>query len=433
MAHDKPKEPGVKRLLALRLGSNALVLREGVERGLQRLNGVVDKARNIARRAIAARSGASYKGLETDAKSIWLWRSFITCVVLPFLVSTAYFGFLASDQFLSETRFAVRGATELIPGSDALAASGLGALAGMNVNQDAYIIADYIESSSMIDDLVREIDLRAIFSNPKADWWARFEPEESPEALLRYWRNAVRVSVDAAAGIVTIAVRTFSPLESVRVAAVIRARCDVIVNQLLVRMRAALIERAEAEVAVARGRLAERRTNLEQFRNARMVIDPRATAQSLGETITQLKRDLIDVEVKLYSAISSLDADGPRIRELQGNRQTLMGQIAGLESKITSENTTLQTTSGALPEYDQLDVNRNLAERRVMLAERLLDNARADANRHHIYLVSIEDPTLPESSLFPSRAGAIMIVLFSALCLWSLGTLVVVGVRDHGK
>jgi capsular polysaccharide transport system permease protein len=68
-----------------------------------------------------------------------------------------------------------------------------------------------------------------------------------------------------------------------------------------------------------------------------------------------------------------------------------------------------------------------------MLAERLLDNARADANRHHIYLVSIEDPTLPESSLFPRRGATIMIVLFSALCLWSLGMLVVVGVQDHGK
>ncbi|WP_036262342.1 hypothetical protein [Methylocapsa aurea] len=433
MARDKPKEPGVKRLLSLSLGSNALVLREGVERGLQGLNGVVDKARNIARRAIAAPSGASYEGLETDANSPWLRRSFIACVVLPFLVSIAYFGFLASDQFLSETRFAVRGATELIPGRDALAASGLGALAGLNVNQDAYIIADYIESRSMIDDLAREIDLRAIFSNSKADWWARFEPSEAPEALLRYWRNAVQVSVDAASGIVTIVVRTFSPLESLRVAAAIRARCDVVVNQLLVRMRAASIERAEAEVVVARDRLAERRTNLEQFRNARMLIDPRASALSLGETITQLRRDLIDVEVKLDSAITSLDSDAPGIRELQGNRQTLIGQIAGLESKITSENTTLQTTSGALPEYDQLDVNRNLAERRVMLAERLLDNARADANRHHIYLVSIEDPTLPESSLFPRRAGTIMIVLFSALCLWSLGMLVVVGVRDHGK
>jgi len=431
MTRDKIRESDVKRPLALRLSSNALALREGFERGLQGLNGVVDKARNVSRGATHSPSDAAYEGIETDTSSLWLRRSFLVCVILPFLASVAYFGFLASDQFLSETRFAVRGATELIPGSDALAASGLGALAGLNVNQDAYIVADYIQSRSMIDDLSKEIDLRAIFNNPKGDWWARFDPSETPEGLLRYWRGAVQASVEVVSGIVTVTVRTFSPEDSVRLAAAIRARCDIVVNRLLDRLRGGLIERAEAEVKVARDRLSERRTNLEQFRNARNLIDPRASAQSLGETITELRRDLIDVEVKLDSAIESLDANAPQIRELQINQQALKDQITRLESKITSQNRNAPTASGALTEYDQLDIDRTLAERRVMLAEKLLDNARADASRHHIYLVSIEEPTWPQSSLFPKRASTVVTILFSALCLWSLGLLLVAGVRDH--
>ncbi|WOJ91127.1 hypothetical protein RZS28_07565 [Methylocapsa polymorpha] len=428
MTRDKIREPDVKRLLALRLSSNALALREGFERGLQGLNGVVEKARNVSR---SATRSPPYEGFEADASSLWLRRSFMVCVVLPFLAGVAYFGFLASDQFLSETRFAVRGATELIPGSDALAASGLGALGSLNINQDAYIVADYIQSRSMVDDLSKEIDLRAMFNNPKGDWWARLDPSETPEGLLRYWRSAVQASVEVISGIVTVTVRTFSPEDSVRLAAAIRARCDIVANRLLDRMRGGLIERAEAEVKVARDRLAARRTNLEQFRNARNLIDPRASAQSLGETITELRRDLIDVEVKLDSAIESLDANAPQIRELQINQQALKDQIARLESKITSQNRNAPTASGALTQYDQLDIDRTLAERRVMLAEKLLDNARADASRHHIYLVSVEEPTWPQSSLFPKRASTVVTILFSALCLWSLGLLLVAGVRDH--
>ncbi len=433
MARDKPKEPDVKRRLALSRGPSALTLREGVGRGLQGLNGVVDRARSIARSAIPSPSGAAYESFETDKGAVWLRRSLIVCVVVPFLASVAYFGFLASDQFVSEMRFAVRGATELIPGGDALAASGLGALGGLNLNQDAYIVADYIQSRSMIDDLSKEIGLRAIFSNPKGDSWARFDPSGTAEGLLRYWRNAVQASVEAASGIVTVTVRTFSREDSTRLAAAIRARCDIVVNRLLDRMRGGLIERAEADLKLARDRLAERRTKLEQFRNARMLIDPRASAQSLGETITQLRRDLVNVEVKLDSAIGSLDADSPQITELRVNRQTLTDQIARLESKITSQNPNLPTAAEASAEYDQLDIDRALAERRIMLSERLSDNARADANRHHIYLVSIEDPTRPQSSLFPKRASAILTILLSALCLWSLGTLIVAGVRDHVK
>ena len=37
------------------------------------------------------------------------------------------------------------------------------------------------------------------------------------------------------------------------------------------------------------------------------------------------------------------------------------------------------------------DVEKSLAEQAAVLAERMLDNTKVDANHHHIYLVAIED------------------------------------------
>jgi capsular polysaccharide transport system permease protein len=422
-----------QKLPGLRLSAGALDLRKGLRRSFQQINGLAVKASSVRQRISLRAFGETAQAIDQDERSPWFWRSFAILVLIPVLASFIYFKFIASDQFISEMRFAVRGATELLPGSDTLAASGLGTLAALNANQDLFIIADYINSQSMIDDLSKEIDLRAIFSSPEADFLARFNPSQSSEELLRYWRNAVDASVEVASGILTVKVRTFGRPDSVRLAAAIRARCDVVVNQLLERMRHDMIDRGENEVKIARDGVAAQRASLEQFRNARMLIDPLASAQSLNGTVTDLRDDLIQIEVRLASTRSSLSANSLQIKILEGERRKLADQIAALEGKITSTNLDSSTVSKALVEYDRLDVKKTLAEERAALAERLLDNARADAHRHHVYLVSIEDPTLPQRSLFPRRGHMILMISLGALCVWSVVTLTLGNIRDHAR
>lgn len=414
-----------------RFGARERDRRVSVWFSIERLNRLATKAGQSLQKPSPSGARAGEVRSATDARSSWPWRSFIVLVLVPFVTSSIYFGFLASDQFASEMRFAVRGATEVLPGSDALAASGLGRLASLNSNQDLYIVADYIASRSMIDDLSKEIDLDAIFSRPRIDWWARLAPSGAAEDLLRYWRTMVQTSVEAASGIVTVTVKTFSREDSVRVATAIQARCDTVANQLLNRVRHDAIERAKAEVKTAMAQLSARQASLEQFRNARMQIDPFAMARSIGETITTLRRDLIGVEVKLDTAKASLSSDAPQIKMLSANRQILSDQIAALEARITGVTLSSPTASAVLAEYDKLDVKKSLAEQAAVLAERTLDNTKADANHHHIYLVAIEDPTVPQSPIAPRRAYMILIVSLGALSLWSLIAVVAANVRDH--
>ncbi len=398
---------------------------------IESLNRLAIKAGRSLQKPTLPGIGVTEAAIATEVRSSWLWRSFIVLVLAPLVTSCIHFGFLASDQFGSEMRFAVRGATEALPGSDALAASGLGTLTSLNSNQDVYMIADYIASRSMIDDLAKEIDLGAIYSKPGIDRWAGLGASRAAEDQLRYWRSMVQTSVEAASGIVTVTVKTFSREDSVRVATAIRVRCDLVANQLLSRARNDAVERAEAEVKTAMAQLLARQASLEQFRNVRMQIDPLAAARSLGETITTLRRDLIDVEVKLDTAKASLDSDAPQIKMLAANRQILSDQIAALEARITGANHISPTASAALAEYDKLDVEKSLAEQAAVLAERMLDNARADANRHHIYLVAIEDPTVPQSPIAPRRAHMILLISLGALSFWSLIAVIAANVRDH--
>ncbi len=428
---ESPRKSAAEKLPKPRFGTPTRDASVRLWFSIESLNRLATKAGHSLQKPSLSGTGQAEARTATNTRLSWLWRSFIVLVLAPLVTSSIYFGFLASDQFGSEMRFAVRGATELLPGSDALAASGLGTLAALNSNQDVYIVADYIASLSMIDDLSKEMDLAAIYSKPGIDWWAGFVPSRAAEDLLRYWRSMVQTSVEAASGIATVTVKTFSSEDSVRVATALRARCDVIANQLLNRVRHDAIERATAEVKSAMAQLSARQASLEQFRNARMQIDPLALARSLGETITTLRRDLVGVEVKLDTAKASLVSGAPQIKMLAANRQILSDQIAALEARITGADLNSPTASAVLAEYDQLDVKKSLAEQAVVVAERILDNTKVDANRHHIYLVAIEDPTVPQSPIAPRRAHMILLISLGALSFWSLIAVIAANVRDH--
>jgi capsular polysaccharide transport system permease protein len=202
-------------------------------------------------------------------------------------------------------------------------------------------------------------------------------------------------------------------------------------NQLLDRARQDAIDRAAAEVRTAKVWLNDRETALERFRNARMQIDPMDVARSLGETLAKRRHDLIRVEVKLNAAKASLAADAPQINMLAANRQALVNQIADLESRITSTNLNSPTASAALAGYDRLEVEKSLAEQSVVLAERQLDSAQADARRHHIYFITIQDPTRPQIALAPPRLWQVFNISIGSLSLWVLAALIRANVRDH--
>ena len=425
------RKSAAEKLPRPRLGARASDARASLWFSIESLNRLATKAGHSLQKPSFAGTGRAEAWTATAARSSWFWRSFIVLVLAPLVASSIYYGFLASDQFGSEIRFAVRGTTEPLPGSDAISNFGIGTLAALNSNQEVYIVAAYINSRSMIDDLAKEIDLSAIYGKPGIDWWARFDRSNAPEDQLRYWRSMVDPSVEVISGIVTVTVKAFSREDSVRVATAIRARCDIVADQLLNRVRHDAIESAKAEVKTAMAQLSARQAKLEQFRHARMQIDPFAVAKSLSATITTLRGQLINVEVQLDTAKASLASDAPQITMLEANRQILSDQIAALEAKITGADLNSPTTSAMLAEYDKLDVEKSVAEQAVVTAETTLNNAKADADRHHIYLVSIEDPTVPQSPAVLSRALMIFLISLSALTFWSLVAGIAAHVREH--
>jgi capsular polysaccharide transport system permease protein len=357
----------------------------------------------------------------------WLVASFALIVILPIIIASLYFAAFASDQFVSELRFAIRGTTERLPGADALGAGG--GLAYLNSSQEVYAIAEYIRSRAAIEEVGKTIDLRRLFRASGADWLSRLKYQATGEELLWYWRRMVTVSTEAISGLVSVEVRAFTSEDAVAVASAIRGASEALVNRMQQRPRDDMVTQAESEVHTAREEAAQARDEVARYRNSQAIVDPFDSARSLIDTVSELKTNLIALDVELASAMAATGADAPGVQTLRARRDSLREQIQGLERRLTNGGD--QTAARQMLDYDKLEIKRAMAEQHVALAEKILDQVRTEAHRRQIYVDVIEGPTTPQSARFPERMYSVTKIAIGALGLWGMIFLTLAGVRDH--
>jgi capsular polysaccharide transport system permease protein len=359
----------------------------------------------------------------------WLVVSFTLVVILPIIIASLYFAAFASDQFVSELRFAIRGTTERLPGADALGAGG--GLAYLNSSQEVYAIAEYIRSRAAIEEVGRTIDVRRLFRASRADWLSRLKDQATGEELLWYWHRMVTVSTEAVSGLISVEVRAFTGDDAVAIASAIRGASEALVNRMQQRPRDDMVTQAESEVRAAREQAALARDEVAQYRNSRAVVDPLDSARSLIDTVSELKTNLIALDVELESAKAATGANAPGVQTLRARRDSLREQIQGLERRLTNGGD--QTAARQMFDYDKVEIKRVLAEQHVALAEKILDQVRTEAHRRQIYVDVIEGPTTPQSARFPERTYSVTKIAIGALGLWGMIVLTVAGVRDHAN
>jgi capsular polysaccharide transport system permease protein len=359
----------------------------------------------------------------------WLVASFATVVILPIVLASLYFVVFASDQFVSELRFAVRGTTEHLLGADALGTAG--GLAYLNSSQEVYAIANYIQSRAAVEEVSRTIDLRGMFRARGADWFSRLRDKASSEELLRYWRKMITVSTEAVSGLVSVEVRAFTSEDAVAVASAIRSASEAVVNRMQERPREDMLTQAENEVRAARKRAAKARDIVAGYRTSQAIVDPLDTARSVIDNVTELKASLITLNVELASAEASMGPNAPSVQTLRARRDSLKEQIQKLERRLTSTDANERTSASQIVDYDKVEIGRNLAEQQVAMAERILDQLRTEAHHRQIYVDVIEGPTIPQSAVFPERMLSVAETAIGAVGLWGVMFLTFAGIRDH--
>ena len=353
---------------------------------------------------------------------------FIIFVVVPTAIAILFYSMVGASRYVSEARFIVRSVSTQRPtGIDMLFRTfGLA-----KTVDDSNVIQKYILSRDAIQAVIAGgMNLKAIFTRPEADRFSRYPRiwrSDSSESLYDYFQDRVVVQEDAIKGIVNLRISTFRPTDSQLLAQSLLQLAESMVNRMNERAQKDAMDAAFEEVSRAQANVIETQTELANFRNREVVVDPSKSVLAIIDTIGVLSTDLAHASADL-SEMKATSPNNPGIG-------TLRAKIASLEERITTERAKTAGKDGTLAAkiaiYEQLVLRRDLADKSLAAALNSLDSARQEARRQHIYIEEIVAPNLPDEATEPERLRSIISVFVLGFALFSVTWILSVGAGEH--
>ncbi|BDD67242.1 capsule polysaccharide export protein [Sphingobium sp. TA15] len=352
---------------------------------------------------------------------------FLIAVIIPTLLATLYFGFLASDVYISESRFTVRSPEKSTP-------TGLGALfksSGFaNAGDEVYAAQDYVQSRDALEALNRKNAFMRAYSAPSISVLDRFAGMgwgTTFEDLYKYYKKKVDVKYESSSSIVTLTVRAYTPQDAGRFNEQLLEMAEATVNKLNERGRQDLIRFAQREVDDAKAKSQSAALALSAYRNAAGVVDPEKQATVQIQMISKLQDELIATRTQLTET-RTVSPQNPQIEVLTARAESLSNEIDKQLGLVAGSSKSLSSRAA---QYQRVLLENQFADKQLASALASLDEARNEANRKQAYVERIVQPNVPDEPLEPRRWRGIVSTLVLGLAAWGILSMLIAGMLEH--
>lgn len=358
--------------------------------------------------------------------SNWL---FLTTVVVPTLAAILYFGFLASDVYVSESKFVVRS-------PDKPAASGLGVIlksAGFaNAGDELYAAQSYATSRDALRAINRDGAFKTAFTRPEISIVDRFNPlglSGSFEDLYKYFQKKIQLQHDSATSIATLTVRAYTPADAHRFNQELLEMSEATVNRLNDRGRKDLVRYAQLEVDNAKQKAQAAAVALAAYRNRSGIVDPEKQASVQMQMVSKLQDSLIAAKTEL-AQLQQYTPDNPRIPVIGTQIATVQQEIDRELGKVAGNQRSLAAT---IVQFQRLTLEDQLAGKQLAAALGSLEEARNESQRKQAYVERIVQPNRPDDPIEPRRLRGILTTLVLGLVAFGILRMLLAGVREHAQ
>jgi capsular polysaccharide transport system permease protein len=369
--------------------------------------------------------------LRTESRASRLLRRinplFLATVALPTFIATIYFGFLASDVYVSQSQFVVRS-------PDKPAASGLGILLKSvgfsNAGDEIFITQDYIKSRDAHKALNERGQVEEAFGNPSISMFDRFNPlgwNRSFEDLYDYYGKKVQVEHNSTSSITTLTFKAYRAQDAQRMNERLLELAEGLVNRLNTRGEVDLLGYAQREAREAEVEARRASQALAAFRNTQGIVDPEQQATAQLQLVSKLQDEVIGARLQLQQ-LQALAPENPQIPLLRTRIAGLSRQIDAELGRVAGGNRSL---SASAVRYQRLALDREYADKRLAASMATLQEARNEARRKQAYVERIVQPNLPDEAQEPRRIRGIFATLILGLVAFGILTMLLAGVREH--
>lgn len=358
----------------------------------------------------------------------WLSPLFLLTVLVPTGVAVVYYSFIASDIYISESRYVVRTEGRQPPAGLAslLAGAGGGDLGGSAMSA----VAEYAVSRDAMQALNKDGRLAEAYSRPEIDMFNR--PSfglggGSSEDLYDHFQRHVAISAENQSSITTLVVKAYNPADAQWINAKLLELGENLVNRLNERSRTDLVRYAEQEVEAAKLQSSKAASMLAEFRNRYGIIDPEQQAEVSLTMVSKLQDEVIQTKAQL-SQLRTFAPNNPQIPVLRNRVATFEGEIEEELRKIAGGRSSLAAKSA---EYTRLSLEAEYADKLLANAMASLQNANNEARRQQAYVERIVEPNKPDEAKEPRRLRGIFSVFALGLAAWGVLSLLLSAMREH--
>ncbi len=348
-------------------------------------------------------------------------------VIIPTAFALIYYGVIASDVYISESRFVVRSPQRQ-------AQTGLSSLlqgTGFSRSQDdTYSVHDFVLSRDALKELDDQLAVRKSYTDKDVDFINRFpglDWDDSFEAFHRYYRSHVTIDYDTVSSITILKVRAFTADDAFKINDLLLKMGERLVNNLNDRSRQDLIKTAEQEVAIGEEKVKSAAVALAGFRNNQSVFDPERQSALQLQGVSKLQEELIATETQLNQT-QRVSPTNPQVASLKNRAETLRRAISTETAKVAGGGASLTSKSGA---FERFTLDKTFAEKQLANSLAALESARSEALRKQLYLERLVQPNLPDKAVEPRRMRSILMTFILGLVACGVFSLLIASVKEH--
>ncbi|KAE9629289.1 hypothetical protein [Parasedimentitalea maritima] len=382
----------------LRQAARTLAMQSGSRRGIYRVLGLRPRRRDLAFRLAFV-------------------MTFLLCLAFPLLAGTFYYLGYVTPQYEAETRFVLRSALPALPNSQTPRDANI---ASLKIVQDTLVVANFLESPSLVQQLDAEVDLDSVYSRSEIDALSRLSPGQSLEDKTRYFEDFIDVHVSKVSGIITLKARAFTPQDAQSIIQQIFAMAEDRVNRLNSEIWTSVLEVAERNFETASEQLRAVRTRYGELQNASGVFSVELEAKALTEVLYVLRKELIDLKNRRASLLLEVSETHISVVHLNRSISVRQDQVESLKAELASAQSAFGTLSDSQQLFDELEVKIDVAQERFKLTAGELEQAKLMNTVQMLYLERFMLPALPQDSVYPVVTWELAKLIVLCLAVWGL-------------
>ncbi len=340
-----------------------------------------------------------------------------------------YWGFIASDRYVSEAHVIVQ-RTDLASGQTMDFGAWLPGLSGTS-SSEQLLLRDHLLSVDMLNKLDAELDLRAHYQ--KGFWRDPFThiltTSISIEKFHTYYLSRVSVQYDEYAGVLIIRAQAFDAETAHSIAALLVKEGERYINELAHRLAEEQVLFLQKEINSLNRRSMDARQALIAYQNKYGLASPEAMAESLTAVVNKLEAQLTELQARRTALLGYLSPKAPGIVEIDLQIDAIRKQITTEMSRLAgSEGSSLNQT---IEEYQRLQMDAKFAQDIYQTALVALEKGRVEAARTLKKVSVLQKPTMPEYPLEPRRLHNMLVFAVLAFLLAGVAHLIIIIIRDH--